>query len=222
MRTAMNGVSRTICSINGDAMRARKNITRIALTVTALAVMAVTLAACMQSPPNPNPRAAQPLQPANIDLPRYMGRWYVIAIVPYFLESKYVGSFTDWSLRKDGKIDDRYTAFKKTFDTSPTHFHFVDSVVPDTGNGEWSVRLVWPVHVTQMTLYVDDDYRYTLLGMKDKSLGWIFSRDPDMSDDVYRSLLARFDALGYDTSRFRRVPQHPDQIGKPGFLPASD
>jgi apolipoprotein D and lipocalin family protein len=39
-----------------------------------------------------------------------------------------------------------------------------------------------------------------------------------MSDDVYRSLLARFDAMGFDASRFRRVPQHPQQIGQPGFL----
>lgn len=159
-----------------------------------------------------------PLRPANVDLPRYMGRWYVIAIIPYFLESKYVGSYTDWSLREDGKIDDRYTAHPKTFDASPSNFHFVDSVVPDSGNGEWKVRIVWPIHVTQLTLYVDDDYRYTLLGLRDKSLGWIFARDPDVSDEVYRSLLARFDALGFDASRFRRVPQHPEQIGKPGFL----
>jgi apolipoprotein D and lipocalin family protein len=191
---------------------------RIGRSLIAVAVAAFVMSACSQSPPNPNPRADVPLRPANVDLPRYMGRWYVIAIIPYLLESKYVGSYTDWSLREDGKIDDRYTAHAKTFDASPANFHFVDSVVPGSGNGEWKVRIVWPIHVTQLTLYVDDDYRYTLLGLRDKSLGWIFARDPDVSDEVYRSLLARFDALGFDASRFRRVPQHPEQIGKPGFL----
>jgi apolipoprotein D and lipocalin family protein len=38
-----------------------------------------------------------------------------------------------------------------------------------------------------------------------------------MSDDIYRSMLARLDAMGYDTARFSRVPQSPEQIGQPGF-----
>lgn len=195
---------------------------RVALILAAVAATAILMSACSQSPANPNPRADIPLKPASVDLPRYMGRWYVIAIIPYFLENKYVGSYTDWSLREDGKIDDRYTAHKRTFDASPSRFHFVDSIVPGSGNGEWKVRIFWPVHVTQLTLYVDDDYRYTLLALGDKSLGWIFAREPDMSDDVYRSLLARFDAMGYDASRFRRVPQRPQQIGQPGFLPPGE
>lgn len=192
--------------------------THIALTLITLVAAAFMISACSQAPANSNPRADLPLTPASVDLSRYMGRWYVIAIIPYFLENKYVGSYTDWSLREDGKIDDRYTAHPKTFDAPPSQFHFVDSVVPGSGNGKWKVRIFWPVHVTQLTLYVDDEYRYTLLSLTDKSLGWIFAREPDISDDVYRSLLARFDAMGFDASRFRRVPQHPEQIGKPGFL----
>ncbi|WP_109478867.1 lipocalin family protein [Paraburkholderia sp. C35] len=206
--------------MNASTLRARF---AWVLALTAAAVFIVS--ACSQSPASSassSTRADVPLKPASIDLPRYMGRWYVIAIIPYFLENKYVGSYTDWSLREDGKIDDRYTAHSKSFDASPSKFHFVDTVVPDSGNGEWKVRLFWPVHVTQLTLYVDDQYRYTLLGVPDKSLGWVFSREPDMSDDVYRSLLARFDAMGFDASRFRRVPQHPEQIGKPGFLQQRD
>jgi apolipoprotein D and lipocalin family protein len=192
---------------------------RFARVLTATVAAVTLMSACSQTPPNPNPRAGVPLKAASVDLPRYMGRWYVIAIIPYALESKYVGSYAQWSLRPDGKIDDRYFAYKRTFDAEQSTFHFVDSVVPNSGNGEWKVRIFWPIHVTQLTLYVDDDYRYTLLGLPDKSLGWIFAREPDISEAAYRSLLERFDALGFDVSRFRRVPQHPEQIGKPGFLP---
>ncbi len=38
-----------------------------------------------------------------------------------------------------------------------------------------------------------------------------------MSDDTYRALLARLDAMGYDTARFQRGPQSPEQLGQPGF-----
>jgi apolipoprotein D and lipocalin family protein len=133
-----------------------------------------------------------------------------------------LGSRAEWKLRDDGKIDDSYYAHKKTFDSPEKHYQFLDTPVPGKDGGEWSVQLFWPVHVTQLTLYVDPDYRYTILGYPGKNLGWIFSREPDMSDDVYRSLLARLDAMGYDTSRFRRVPQRPDQLGKPGFSSPGD
>ncbi|MFX8339504.1 lipocalin family protein, partial [Acinetobacter baumannii] len=59
--------------------------------------------------------------------------------------------------------------------------------------------------------------RYALIGYPGKRLGWIFARDPEMSDDRYRELLQRLDAQGYDTSRLLRIAQRPEQIGAPGF-----
>jgi len=186
-------------------------------------VLSLTLiGACSNPPPNPNPRANEPLKTVSVDLPRYMGRWYVIANIPYFAERNFVGSYAQWRLRPDGKIDDNFFGYKKTFNTQITHVSFVDTPVPGSDNGQWSVRLFWPIYFTQLTLYVDPDYRYTILGYPGKNLAWIFSREPEMSDEVYRSLLARLDAAGYDTSRLKRVPQRPDEIGKPGFETAGD
>lgn len=188
-----------------------------AVAVAAVIALSSTLTGCSNDPPNINPRANVPLATVPVDLPRYMGRWYVIANIPYFAERDMVGSRAEWKLRDDGKIDDSFYGHKKTFDSPEKHYQFLDTPVAGSGGGEWSVQLFWPVHVTQLTLYVDPDYRYTLLGYPNKKLGWIFSREPDMSDDTYRSLLARLDAMGYDTSQFKRVPQRADQLGKPGF-----
>ncbi len=177
----------------------------------------VAIAGCASTPSNPNPRAAQELKLAQVDLPRYMGRWYLIANIPYFGEKNYVASRAEWRLRDDGKIADAYVGKKGGFDQPETRREFVDTVVPGTNNAHWSVRLIWPIYVSQLTLYVDDNYEYTLLGYPGKSLGWIFARKPEMSDAKYRELLEKFDEQGYDTSLFRRVPQKPEQIGKPGF-----
>jgi apolipoprotein D and lipocalin family protein len=186
----------------------------IALVAAGVVVVA---ASCSNGPPNPNPRADAPLKSVPVDLPRYMGRWYVIANIPYFAERDFVGTHVEWVLRPDGKIDDIFHGRKKSFDAEETRHQFLDTVKPESGGGEWSVRLFWPVHVTQMTLWVDPDYRYTILGYPNKKLGWIFSRDPMMNDETYRAMLARLDAMGYDTTRFRRVPQSPDQLGQAGF-----
>jgi apolipoprotein D and lipocalin family protein len=182
-----------------------------------LMLVIATISACSGTPPNPNPLADVPLKTVPVDLPRYMGRWYIIALIPYFAESDMVASHAQWRLRDDGKIDDQYFGRKKRFDAPEKNYRFVDTPDPEYGNGKWSVQVFWPIHVTQLTLYVDPDYRYTLLGYPDKKLGWIFSREPQMDDATYRSLLARLDAMGYDTSQFRRVPQTPDQLGLPGF-----
>uniref|UniRef100_UPI003BEEC125 lipocalin family protein n=1 Tax=Burkholderia arboris TaxID=488730 RepID=UPI003BEEC125 len=190
--------------------------------VTVVTALAIGAAGCSGSPSNPNPRAAVPLSTVPVDLPRYMGRWYVIANIPYFAERHFVGSRAEWRLRDDGRIDDAFVGRKGGFDQPEKHYRFVDAVKPGSGGGEWRVRLFWPVYVTQLTLYVDPDYRYTILGYPGKTLGWIFSREPTMDEATYRSLLARLDAMGYDTSRFRRVPQTPDQIGKPGFASPGD
>jgi apolipoprotein D and lipocalin family protein len=190
---------------------------RALLIALAAAGVAVAVASCSNDPPNPNPRADVPLQTVPVDLPRYMGRWYVIANIPYFAERDFVASHVQWTLRPDGKIDDVFYGRKKGFEHPESRHQFLDTVKPGSGGGEWSVRLFWPIHVTQMTLWVDPDYRYTILGYPNKRLGWIFSREPTMSDDTYRALLERLDAMGYDTTRFRRVPQSPDQLNASGF-----
>ncbi len=137
---------------------------------------------------------------------------------PYFAERDVVASRAEWTLRQDGRIDDDvFVGRRGGFDKPESRYQFLDTVVPGSGGGAWRVRLFWPIHVSQLTLYVDPDYRYTLIGYPGKSLGWIFSREPEMDEATYRSLLARFDAMGYDTSRFRRVPQLPAQLGQPGF-----
>jgi apolipoprotein D and lipocalin family protein len=41
---------------------------------------------------------------APVDLARFMGRWHVIAHVPYFGESGHVASSDDYTLQDDGDI----------------------------------------------------------------------------------------------------------------------
>jgi len=90
-------------------------------------------------------------------------------------------------------------------------------VVPGTGNADWRVKPVWPLRLPFQIFYVDPDYRFVLFGEQDRQWGWIYSRERTISEADFAALLDRFKALGYDTSKFRRFVQSPDQIGKPGF-----
>jgi apolipoprotein D and lipocalin family protein len=197
-------------------MSSRRACRRVAYSLIVGAAV-VFLSSCVMSPPNPNPRAHAPLQLAKVDLPRYMGRWYIIANTPYFLEKDLVASNTTYTLREDGKVDEDFSARKGGFDGELKQYRLLDTPDPATGNAHWSVRLFWPIYASQDTLHVDNDYQYTLVGYGNRELGWIFARSPEMSDAKYRELLQRFDELGYDMSRFRRIPQKPEDLVKPGY-----
>jgi apolipoprotein D and lipocalin family protein len=56
-----------------------------------------------------------------------------------------------------------------------------------------------------------------MFGENDRSLGWVFSRTPTIGDADYQALMDRFAELGYETTRFRKVIQLPEQIGMRGF-----
>ena len=178
---------------------------------------ALLLASCVTTPPNTNPRADAPLRLAKVDLPRYMGRWYIIANTPYFLEKDLVASNTTYTLADDGTVTEDFSGRKGGFDGELKRYRLINTPDPASGNGHWSVRLFWPIYVSQDTLYVDDDYQYTLIGYGDKKLGWVYARNPEMTDAKYRELLQQFEEFGYDTSRFRRIPQKPEDLGKPGY-----
>jgi len=151
-----------------------------------------------------------------VDLDRYAGRWYIIANIPYFAERGKVGSFFDVSF-VDGKVLDIYSGRDKTFGAPLKSFTMNGYVVPDTGNARWRESPFWPIYLSYLVLWVDPDYHYALVGYPGRGYGWILSRSPKIDDATVQSLLARFGGEGYDTSQFRRVPQAPEQIGKPSY-----
>lgn len=175
-----------------------------------LLALLVTLSSCATFATN------QPLA-NNVDLSRYAGRWYIIANIPYFAERGKVGSYFDVSF-PDGNVRDVYHGRDGGFDAELSHFVMHGYVVKGTGGAYWRESPFWPVYLSYLILYVDRNYQTALVGYPGKDYGWVLSRSPRMDDALYDDLLKKFAAIGYDPSKFRRVPQFPDQIGKPGFI----
>jgi len=172
---------------------------------------------CTYVPVNMNPHAADPLSPVPLDLPRYMGRWYVIASMPMVDERDYVASCAVWTLRDDGRIEDAVAGRNGGFDAPETRTVFIATPGHGALNSVWKVRPLWPFEFIVLTVYADDAYQYTVRATPDKDFAWILSRRPEMPEPVYEDILTRLDAMGFDTGRFARVAQYPEQIGKPGF-----
>ena len=152
----------------------------------------------------------------HVDLHRYMGTWHVIANIPNFLERGKVATADEYHLRKDGDIGITYH-FRKGFDRKPDAWHGKGWLPDKRDAAHWKVRIIWPFTSDYLILKLDPDYRYVMVGVPSRDLLWIMSRERSMPDAVYQRYVDAAKALGYPVDQLQRVPQQPDQVGRPGY-----
>jgi apolipoprotein D and lipocalin family protein len=153
---------------------------------------------------------------AKIDLPRYMGAWYVIANIPYFAERGKLASRDVYRLDANGDVETTYV-YRKSFDGPEKTASSLGVVQAGSDNARWVVHFLWIIHADYMILEIAPDYSWVLVGQPNRKLAWILARDPAMDDALYATLLNKFRAFRYDIAKFQRVAQFPTQTGKPGF-----
>ncbi|ODS62669.1 MAG: hypothetical protein ABS41_09200 [Arenimonas sp. SCN 70-307] len=183
-------------------------------TPFALALLLALLAGCAST----GGTAMPPLRTeASVDLERYMGRWWVIANVPYFAERGKVATADVYALREDGRIANTYV-YRKAFDKPEKSMNGVATVVPGTNNAQWRIAFYGGlVKADLLVMEVAPDYSWALIGHPKRKLAWIFAREQTMDEALYQRLRARFADWGYDPETISKVPQLAEQAGQPGF-----
>lgn len=155
-----------------------------------------------------NANGKTPIPPVdNVDLPRFMGDWYVIANIPTFLERESYDAVETYELRDDGKIQTIFRQRKGSFDAKVDTMRPVGTVREGTNNAVWGMQFVWPIKAEYVIVYVDADYSQTIIGRSARDYTWIMARTPQISEADYAAHVERLKTLGYDTSKLRRVPQ---------------
>ncbi|WP_372017442.1 lipocalin family protein [Pseudoxanthomonas sp. 10H] len=153
-----------------------------------------------------HPRPIEPV--AHVDIDRFMGDWYVIASIPTPMEREAVNAVESYSRGADGRIDTvfRYRAGRPDGELetmTPTGF-----VREGSGNAVWGMRFVWPVKAEYIIASLAPDYSDTIVARSKRDYVWIMARSPSLPEARYRELVRQVAAMGYDTGRLRRVPQH--------------
>lgn len=161
-----------------------------------------------------NVNAAESTAP--FDLERYMGRWYVIANIPYFPERGKVATYDEYKLRPDGRIDNIF-GFKKSFDKKEKQWNALATVKPNTGNRKWTIKFFGLLNADYEILEIAPDYSWVMIGHPKRDMGWVMARDANMDAVLYATLMKKFENYDYKTASFKRVPQFKEQVGKPGF-----
>lgn len=145
-----------------------------------------------------------------VDVPRFMGRWYVIASIPTRIERDAYNAVESYRLAADGRVLTEFTFREGGFDGRAQRYAPV-GFVRDGGNGAvWGMRFVWPIKADYRVMYVDPAYTQTVVGRQKRDYAWIMARMPEISASDYARHVELLRQNGYDVARLRLVPQQPE------------
>ena len=173
-----------------------------AIIPTCLLLALVLLCGCMTTPKQAPLRTVD-----HVDLPRFMGNWYVIGTIPWIVEKNNVGTMDIYKMRPDGRIDITYAFHKTVLSAKRQEMHAIGTVLDTKTNARWGVQFIWPFKAPYLVIDLAADYSTTTIGYPSRDLIWIMARTPTLSESAYQALLQKAVIQGYDINRIVKVPQ---------------
>jgi apolipoprotein D and lipocalin family protein len=164
-------------------------------------IAALLATACANVPATPIPTAKF------VDLPRFMGDWYVIANIPTFIEKGAHNAIESYRQDADGSIATTFTFNKDALDGAAKKYTPRGFVFDRKSNAIWGMRFVWPVKADYRIMHVDSAYTETIIGREARDYVWIMARTPTLPPADYCRLEAQVAAAGYNLTKLRQVPQ---------------
>ena len=147
----------------------------------------------------------------HVDLNKFMGDWYVIANIPTFIETEAYNAVESYAMNDDGSIKTTFTFRKGSFDGDLKQYNPTGFIRDEQSNALWDMQFIWPFKAEYRVIYLDKDYNITIIGRSKRDYVWIMARSPEISEDVYQSLLNFIAEQGYDISLVQKVPQQWNQ-----------
>ena len=142
-----------------------------------------------------------------VDLARYMGKWYEIAAFPQRFQKGCHCTTAEYEMtdkgyvrvintcRKDGPQGKVKAAKGKAF------------VVEGSGNAKLRVQFFWPFRGDYWIIDLAQDYSCAIVGDKTRKYLWILSRTSRMDEVLYQEILARVKDKGFDIGRLKKCDQ---------------
>ncbi|WP_425410989.1 lipocalin family protein [Hyphococcus sp.] len=180
-----------------------------ALQILTVMMSAAALAACSKPPVN---RAADagPLETANdVDIDRYLGRWYEIARFPNNFEKNCEGVTAEYGRREDGLISVTNTCRKGSTDGERQVAEGRARIVDETTNAKLEVSFFGPFWGDYWILDLAEDYSLSLVGEPQGRYLWILSRTPTISVETRADALNTLEEMGYNTDALYWTEQPP-------------
>jgi apolipoprotein D and lipocalin family protein len=168
-------------------------------TLSLVAMLVAALAGCSS-------RTARIPPVPEVDVPRFMGDWYVIAHIPSRPERNAYDAVESYALRQDGRIQTTFRFRDGGFDQELETMRPVGTVRKEGKGAIWDMQFVWPIQAEYVIVDLDPGYTRTIIGRSKRDYVWLMARQPVMSTADYQASVRKIAELGYDVGKLRRVP----------------
>ncbi|WP_018476677.1 lipocalin family protein [Pontibacter roseus] len=154
-------------------------------------------------------RSHAPLETVpQVDLKRYMGRWYEIASLPQRFAKGCHCSTADYTFNAEEGYVEVYNSCRKGGPTGK-----VSDVkgkafpVEGSSNSKLRVQFFWPFKGDYWILELDPDYRYVMVGSPDRESLWFLSRTPTLEKAIFDLLVQQARSKGFPVERLQQMDQ---------------
>ncbi len=149
-----------------------------------------------------------PVKPVpHVDLPRFMGEWYLVAAIPTAYERDAWNAVQTYALQPDGNIHTTLRFNKGAVDGPLKQIHSTAYVRDGSGGAVWGVQVLGPFKAQYVVAWLDPDYREMIVARDARDYAWVFARTPTVRAPVWAALQAQVATLGYEISKLRQIPQ---------------
>ncbi len=144
----------------------------------------------------------------SVDINKFMGDWYVLAGRFTFLEKDVHNGLESYTWNKENdRIDVDFTYNKGALNGPKKSLPQKAWIYNHSTNAHWKVSPLWPFKFDYLIVALDENYRWTAIGVPDQKYLWIMARDWKNPESTIEEAITHLNRIGYDTKNFVRVPQ---------------
>jgi apolipoprotein D and lipocalin family protein len=142
-----------------------------------------------------------------VDIERYLGKWYAVTSLPQFFTRDCTAQTAEYGIINSQTISVVNTCIKKKGSTDIKGQAVVKNAAT---NAELIVTFdsfftrLFRVKGDYTIIRLDPQYRYSLVGSKNRKSLWLLSRTPVVPEEVYESYVAEAQRLGFPVAKLVR------------------
>ncbi|WP_242926533.1 lipocalin family protein [Pontibacter vulgaris] len=143
-----------------------------------------------------------------VDLNRYMGKWYEIASIPQRFSKGCHCTTAEYKLNaSEGYVEVYNSCRKNSASGKLSDVKGKAYPVDGSNNSKLKVQFFWPFKGDYWILELDKDYQHVVVGSPDRESLWILSRKPTLDKETYNQLVLSAKTKGFPVEQLQLMDQ---------------
>ena len=140
-----------------------------------------------------------------VDIERYLGKWYEIALYPNWFEKGCFRSTAFYEKLKDGQIKVTNQCRMHSPEGKLNEAIGYAKIADNKTNAKLKVQFFWPFKGDYWIIDLDKNYQYAIISEPDRQYLWILSRFPNMDTQTLETLKKKIRSKGFDLTYLKQT-----------------